>query len=190
MIFAAFAHLGCQSTPSSSTIGTNRGFGFGFLLVGAGPALAQNQMLDLVNAALSGHPSVLGLVYYDDVILACPHSLCLEEATNHLVGFLRDKNLQISAHKCCLTPKREIDWIGKHVGHCTISNTDARVRQLAGVLMGLSRCRSVRLLRRVFGWVSWYGSHFPAPTVPWLLPTRNSITISQALYRGSSCHGR
>ena len=35
------------------------------------PALAQQQMTKLVSTALLAHPAVLGLVYYDDVLLAC-----------------------------------------------------------------------------------------------------------------------
>ena len=125
------------------------------------PALAQQQMTDLVSTALLAHPAVLGLVYYDDVLLACTDPTTLSDATHYLVNFLGEHNLKVAQHKCCLTPQREIDWIGKHVGHYTVRNTDTRARQLAGVFMGLTKCHGVRVLRRLLGWVSWYSSHFP-----------------------------
>ena len=125
------------------------------------PALAQRQMQNLVNTALLAFPDVLGLVYYDDVLMASPDNGRLELATKHLVDYLRQQGLHVSDHKCVLTPAREIDWIGKRVGQRSVSNNSARARQLAGVLVALSRCRSVRLLRRLLGWISWYSSHFP-----------------------------
>ena len=104
------------------------------------PALAQTQMLDLVNMALLQQPDVLGLVYYDDVLLACPDSVRLRAATQYLVDYLRANNLRVADHKCCLDPMSEIDWVGKHVGNYTMRNTDTRKRQLAGVPMVLSMC--------------------------------------------------
>ena len=45
--------------------------------------------------------------------------------------------------------------------HRSSSNTDARTRQLAGAINGISQCRSAHTLRRLLGWTSWYSSHFP-----------------------------
>ena len=125
------------------------------------PALAQLQMQELVNTALLAFPDVLGLVYYDDILMASPNDAVLQLATTHLVDYLQQHGLRISEHKCVCAPVRAIDWIGKRVGHCSVSNNNTRERQIAGFIVALARCRSVRLLRRLLGWVSWFSSHFP-----------------------------
>ena len=102
----------------------------------------------------------MGLVYYDDVFLASPDRSRLRTATQGLVSHLHAQNLHISLRKCLLEPSTCTDWLGKHITQSSISNTTSRTRQFAGVLMGISGCRSVRSLRRLLGWVSWYVSHF------------------------------
>ena len=117
-------------------------------------------MEELVGTALQQFPDVLGLIYYDDVLLASPHASRLEDGTKHLVNYLRDQGLRIADHKCALAPITQIDWIGKRFSHFTVSNNAARTRQIAGVIAGMANCRSLRLLRRLLGWISWYCSHF------------------------------
>ena len=95
-------------------------------------------MQDLVDTALLDYPDVLGLVYYDDVLLASPHAWRLEMVTQYLVDYLRSNNLRIADHKCALTPSREMYWIVKHISHYIDSNNGARTRQIGGVLMGLA----------------------------------------------------
>ena len=124
------------------------------------PALAQRQMTTFVHNSLASFPDVLGLVYYDDVLLASPDPSRLRDATQGLVAHLHAQNLRVSLRKCLLEPSTSTDWLGKHITQNSISNTTSRIRQLAGVIMGICRCRSVRSLRRLLGWVSWYASHF------------------------------
>ena len=87
-----------------------------------------------------------------------PHRLL--SATYTTVAFLQAQNLRLSLHKCNLKPVRKIEWLGKCISHRTVSNKPSRSRQIAGVLLGIARCRSSRVLRRLLGWVSWYASHF------------------------------
>ena len=68
------------------------------------PALAQKQMQELVNAAVLAFPEVLGLVYYDDILMASRNDGLLEMATAYLVDYLHQQGLHISQHKCVLTP--------------------------------------------------------------------------------------
>ena len=104
----------------------------------------------------------------------------LRATTQYLVDYLRTNSLRMANHKCCLDPMSEIDWIGKHVGHHTVCNTDARARQLAGVFLGFSTCHGVRVLRRMLGWVSWYASHFP-------VPMRNCTAVLLTASAGRRC---
>ena len=125
------------------------------------PALAQAQMRELADQALASYPDIMTLVYYDDILLASPSPSRLVQATSALVAYLKLRGLRLADHKCVLTPVTTVDWIGKHISHGVVANTESRVRQLAGVLHGLSLCRSARLLRKIIGWTSWYSSHFP-----------------------------
>ena len=56
------------------------------------PAINQRQMEQLVKASLVVFPDVLGLVYYDDVLLACSSPDRLSAATSSCVEYLRQHN--------------------------------------------------------------------------------------------------
>ena len=73
----------------------------------------------------------------------------LREATQRLFAYLHAQNLRVSLRKCLLEPATCTDWLGKHITQHSVSNTTSRIRQFAGVLMGISRCRSIRGLRRL-----------------------------------------
>ena len=118
-------------------------------------------MRELVDTALTQFPDVMTLVYYDDILSdsTCPSRLMA--ATHHLVDYLRQRGLRLADHKCVIDPVKTVDWIGKRISHGAVMNTESRVRQLAGVLRGLSNCRTTRMLRKLIGWSLWYSSHFP-----------------------------
>ena len=125
------------------------------------PAVAQRQMLTLFREDIVGFSNVLALVYYDDVLFVSPYTDELRQATEHCINLLMSRNLAISRHKCQVEPVQALDWLGKRLQHRTVSNTESRTRQLAGMVHGLSSCRDGHTLRRLLGWVSWFASHFP-----------------------------